>query len=192
LLRPTIFGYLADKIREIRIEAKRMILAGFYENAAVNCLITIAIMLNYGKDLKKKTRFNDDDLIDYVITFEKYIDNIDNRDWEAENKIPNGTLNKIIAGRDQLIKDMLTLGINPWFAEVKLSALKDSEFINECVKIQKCIQSGFKQQTFYYLAGKFTNEKIMVHAQKDAQKIIAGNIIYIDNHFSVDSISLVE
>jgi HrpA-like RNA helicase len=179
----TLFGYLASKFQKISIESIKMILSGYHYGANILDLITIASALFadrlterdyvYRNPLKLKELeaifYNKvifaDEFIDKIFLWNEFENETkklinskytmsDLKLWCESNKINYYTLGKMIAIRDEIIENMLKIGLNPYYNGLNLrpgtynltDILKDNleDGLNEITKIKKCIFEGFK------------------------------------------------
>ncbi len=188
--QPTLLGWYGSKFRKLSIENTRMILAGYQHGANILDLITIACFIQgsaklginkqkykpcnpYGVSSDKLEfyfrRVLGDELIEYVFM----LDEIQNKvslvgeknpnvikDWCEDKKISYYHLAKILEARDEVIMDLFTIGLNPFYNGLDMSPgtykLSDivrqniEDGIEEFVKIKKCIYEGYRFELFTY------------------------------------------
>lgn len=189
-LQPTLNGWYGSKFRKVSIENIRMILAGYQHGANILDLITIACFIQgsaklgikkqnytprnpYGVTAEKLEfyfrRVVADEHIEYIFM----LDEIQNKvmlygeknpnvikEWCDENNVSYYHLAKIIEARDEIILDMLNIGLNPFYNGLdtnpgvyKLSDIvrqNIEEGIEEIVKIKKCIYEGYRFELYAY------------------------------------------
>lgn len=163
--KPTLFGYYGSKFRKLTIENIRMILAGYHLNANVLGLITIACFIQSDLNIKwgKYTPINylgmssnemeyyyqfviADELIEYLFIWED-INPTKLEQWCSERKISYQSISSIINLRDEVIEDLLSMGLNPFFNKMDLTKLMKKnlhEGLAEIYKMKKCIQEGYQ------------------------------------------------
>lgn len=122
----------------------------------INCIFVWNIFQSF---VQKSLSFLNNDILEKMNNLETteykkilYTDNI--KQWCEENNIIYDGLLKVIATRDQLIENILTLGINPYknsleltknsynLNKILLNSL--SEGIDEIKKIKGCLYEGYK------------------------------------------------
>ena len=194
---PTLFGYYANKFRKLNIENICMILAGYYNQAYVLDLVTIACCLQLGFDLKINKRkyiprnplnvsstesyyyyrlLFSDEFIEYLFIWNDFMEVIGKVGSQLEKssrkskkkELPVGYIEKwtrenffslegflnIIELRDEVIGDMLAMGLNPYYNGLNLSRggynlvniLNHNlqEGMDEIRKIKMCIYEGYR------------------------------------------------
>ena len=132
--------------------------------------------------------------------------------WALENKFDYETLMKIISVRDELISDLLNLGLNPFYNSLGLTRGKYkltnilkynlTDGIEEIKKIKNCIYEGYRLNLFIwndisqkYISNVYNysisiDSKLIRPLQPDAdikqlrpQKIVVANIMLSSSNF---------
>lgn len=117
-------------------------------------------------------------------------------DWCIENKISFDAMMRVVSLRDEIINDMINIGLNPFYNDsginvVSLLKKNINEGINELVKIKKCIYEGYKMNLYIYNKNShgyfnvITHNKIKIddfilkvpEEELLPKKIIVGSII---------------
>jgi HrpA-like RNA helicase len=177
-------GFFADKIRFIPMELRKLILSGFYYEANIMDLITIVaftyVMRNkvFTKDFKLENfmKVNDtefqfynqiliaDDFINCIFVWNIFLGFIEKtvktmqfakvKDWCLKSNIKVDGLISVIRTRDDIIENLIDIGINPYFNGLGLpyptynlnkiltGSLADG--LSEIKKIKYCLYEGLK------------------------------------------------
>lgn len=136
-LNPTLYGLYANKIRKLRLENIRMILAGYHFGVSILDLITIACMAqikgteNKKPDAIKPVEKTGDDFIDYL------------HEWRDGQEIDM----RVVELRDEVIENFLIIGLNPYYASIF-----DKEFYagdapgthGAYGDIKRCVYEGYR------------------------------------------------
>jgi HrpA-like RNA helicase len=173
---PTIFGLMSARIKMVSFESIRMILAGFHRGAYISDLVTIAAFIKGSEKLylnkREKPRLSNisrkfsgeilrDELIEYLYLWDSIVKNASKLEkWAEDNNLNYGTINKIIAMRDEIIHDMVLYDINVNYNSM---GLKKSTYnlpkiveqnrvdgVAEIAKIKECIYEGYKLNMCVY------------------------------------------
>lgn len=188
--QPTLIGWYGSKFRKLTLENIRMILAGYQHGANILDLITIACFIQGSMKLGiKKQKYQPcnpygvsaekldyyfrhvlaDELIEYVLMMDEIQTKVGIlgqknpnviKDWCETKGISYYHLAKIIEARDEIILDLFTIGLNPFYngldlgpGSYKLSHIVKQnieEGIEEFVKIKKCILEGYRFELYTY------------------------------------------
>jgi hypothetical protein len=182
----TIFGYYASKFRKIRLENIRAILASYHTGANTLDIITIvafsesvnSLDINFSKykprnplgvkhvEYYYKVLFMDE-FLEFVFLFNDILGAIEsNKDLEKfayDNRVNYEGILKAISLRDEIIGDMVQMGINPYYNGlgltrgkynlVKLLNRDLAAGIEEIKKIKRCIYEGYRMNLCIYNEG---------------------------------------
>ena len=164
---PTLLGVAIGKFRFVSIEAIKMILAGFAWDAPIQDLITLAAMLQvpgtiWLKDqvaperfmTSKQTLLASCDFITILVIFSRYQKKcsdslfgdvwVSPEDWCEEHGLNYSFLSKTVSGREDIIRSMATMGLNPYAKSADSIYIKPGLDLNTVNKIKQCIFEGFK------------------------------------------------
>lgn len=154
----TTTGYTINNIEWINLESRRLILASYVNRVSTLDMITIVSFIYVDKrnifdkgfgikafTLDKKRYQYNDDFINCLVVWDSFNNtkkNIDSiEEWCKKYKIKYSGMMRIIYIRDKIIKDMLTLGLNPNYNKIYMGDYTDESTI---ANIKICIYEGFK------------------------------------------------
>ena len=208
--RVTLFGFYASKFRKVKLESVRMIMAGYHHKANVLDLITIAAFLEVGSfglgiNMRKYEPQNPlgvsttlayyyyrllfaDEFIEYLFIWHSFMSVIGKttkrRDalnvWAKKNGIRLVGMFYVIARRDEIIADMLAMGLNPYYNGLEMSPgsydlvsilrRNLTEGMGEVRAIKHCIYDGYRFNLCTW------NKKL-------------HSYVNVDRHYKVETIS---
>jgi HrpA-like RNA helicase len=155
----TVLGYYANQIRFISLESIKMIFAGYHYGANILYLITIAAFIYVAKRniFEKDFIFDaDDELITCTLIWDKLQKYIAGRlesglvalsdlgDWCEKNMIKYTGILNVIAMRDNIIKNMIEISLNPYYTATGVREYQLTNGFAEIKKLKKCFYSGYK------------------------------------------------
>jgi HrpA-like RNA helicase len=209
----TILGYYANKFRFISLDSIRMIFAGYHYGANILYLITIAAFIYVSKRLVFETKFefdtdSSDELISCILVWDKLQKYISDRlekglvgltdldDWCQKNMIKYDGILNVIAMRDDIIENMINIGLNPYYTQTGVrdynltKTLKSSDDgFTEIKKIKKCVYAGYKLNLLvhdgnvYKSAHKHVNVKVKSKILGDYPKYVLVNSYMLSQKF---------
>ena len=169
----TIFGYFANKFRFISLESIRMIFAGYHRGANILYLITIAAFIHVSKRLVFEKDFefdagNFDEFISCIYIWDKLQKYMSDRldkglvtltdleDWCKKNMIKYDGILDVISMRDDIIENMISIGLNPYYTATGVrdynltKTLNSTDGFVEIKKLKKCFYDGHKLNLLVY------------------------------------------
>ena len=178
---PTLFGYYGNKFRKLTMENIRMILAGYHTGAYVLDLITIACFIqgSFGLINKRKYIPRDplgvkdkshkyyqmlfmDEFIEYLFIWYEFMSVIEKTNgdqkkmlaWSKKTFFKLDILYAIAELRDEVINDMLNMGLNPYYngldlprgaySLTKLLKKNLADNIGEIRKLKNAFYEGYR------------------------------------------------
>lgn len=172
-VRATKLGYAISKFRKISVESIKMILSGYVYGACITDLVFIAAFLAtgdiyssrekgltvFGNDYQKMQILLADEFIEPVLVFKMFEESDRSDKWFEKKGVSYGNMMRILELRDELLKDLIGLGFNPFqnsHARLCLPASMDDKscsldvFYSKIKSIKLSIYEGYKINLLEY------------------------------------------